>query len=1484
VKRSRLWRELEAGDTRPLRVLRVAILLGGIFFLGFAAVLFLDWQHQIVLALLTLCIATWINRSSKSHLVTLTLVLLSCYSTFRYGFWRFSSVLAYFRDPGTNWTGLTALFIWMLLLAECYAFLVLLLGYLQTLWPLRRMPVPLPNDPEEWPAIDLLIPTLNEPLSVVRFTALAAMNIDWPPDRLHVYILDDGKREDFRAFAEEAGIGYKSRDDNQHAKAGNINHALKDLTSPFVAVFDCDHVPTRSFLQLTMGWFLRDQKLAMLQTPQHSYSPDPFDRNLDQFRIIPNEDELFYGVVQDGNDFWNATSFCGSCAVLRRAALDEAGGVAVETVTEDAHTSLRMQMHGWNTAYINIPQAAGLANERLSGHVRQRVRWARGMVQILRIENPLFAHGLKPAQRLCYFNAMLHFLYALPRLIFLTAPMIYLVFGIKNLPGFWLAILAYAIPHLFLARLANSRIQGQHRHSFWNEIYETVLAPYILLPTLFAFINPRSGSFNVTPKGGVVDHDFFDARIARPFLLLGAFNIFGLLCAIARFFPLPTLAVPSWMSFVNWPASLYHGGNAGTIWVNVLWALFNLMILGVATAVAWESQQRRRSVRVAMEVPSDVILADGSMIQGITSDLSSGGVRTRMDYALKAEIGDAVKFVFPVLDGSATLPATIISVDGIEMRAQFGSLTLQEDEALTMILYSRADAWLDVDEGRETERPMRSIGRILRLSLRGFAQTAGISKSRKATAKSRLAASVVPIALFALATCFSSWIARAAETGTPAIKSSMKVAKPALQPMAAGQFANSFTLADAGVPDAINLRGVDASHSVYFSMPRNQLVKTATMKLRYHFSPGLLPGISHLNVSLNGTLLTTLVVTAAPNSTAGKSPLESQVNLPSDLLVHDNQLTFEFIGHYAQQCEDATNSTLWAHVDSSSSIEITGSVLPLANDLKVLPLPFYDNGVDLHPMVPIVFLTKPTPKAMQAAGIIASWFGVLNSYHPVRFTVSVGSIPTGNAIVIAADSSQLPSSLGVGAVSGSTVAMVTNPSDPYSNLLIVTGTSGDELLTAAMALTLHGDTWQGPQISIRNFTPPDPRKPDDAPRWMSTSWDSGEMIQTGDLQGDGSVPASIFFRVPPDLSFAGKQNLAFHLTYRYNGVPLGTGSSLQIYLNGAFISSTPLPHTDNASTVLETVVPIPVVNLRPFSNTLTFQFVFQAPKSEQCGTAVPTNLQGAILKDSHLDISDIPHSAVLPNLELFANAGYPFTRKADLADTAVVLPDDPSVEELELFLDLMGHFGAMTGYPGLQVTVTNAAGMTKDGTMDLLLLGTAQDQPALKLLGGSLPVRFEPGGMQIHDTQSLFNPAAWWRNRGSQHSQSGQLQTEGGLPDALIEAVQWPGRSSRTVVAVVLRDRAAMPSFLAAFLGASQSSDIAQSVSVLHGERFSSYRIGGGAYRVGQISLLTRVTTIFQEAPWLIAVVTVIFCFLMAALIQTMLRRHARLRLLGDDD
>jgi len=1498
---SPLFREFESGDGLFFKLLRFIVLIGGIALLGFTGILDLTWPQQIVLGILTVALVVWLDRSSNSYLVTLTLLLVSMFSTFRYGYWRFATTTRFFLDPGSVWTFLDAFFIALLLFAETYAFVTLFLGYLQTLWPLRRTPVPLPDDPAQWPAVDLLIPTYNEPLSVVKYTALAAMNIDWPSDKLNVYILDDGKRDEFRKFAEEADIGYMTRDNNDHAKAGNINRALARVDSPYVAIFDCDHVPTRSFMQVTLGWFLRDSKLGMLQTPHHFYSPDPFERNLNQFRMIPNERELFYGIVQDGNDFWNSTFFCGSCAILRRSALDEIGGIAEETVTEDAHTSLRMQMNGWNTAYINIPQAAGLATERLSGHVRQRIRWARGMVQVMRTDNPLFAHGLSFAQRLCYFNSMTHFLYALPRLIFLTAPLIYLIFGHVSIPGYWAAILAYAFPHLVLSNVTNSRIQGRHRHSFWNEIYETVLAPYIFIPTLLALINPKLGSFNVTAKGGVVNRSFFDHRIARPFLLMIAMNVFGILCAIPRFFQFPG-------SGAVWPlntlARMYDGGHAGTIVMNLAWACFNLIILGVATSVAWESRQRRHSVRVPMTIPADVQLANGSIVHGVTTDVSGGGLMIRMERDFIAAAGDSVKLTLPVLDGNATLPATLVGVDGNVLRAQFDPLTMQEEEALTMVLYSRADTWLGWGETREPDKPLTSLARIVKLAFTGFEQTVrAMAKQNKSTPEGKLATSIVPVILLAIlfsAAPISAQINQSLSSQLPRQVAATLAATGATTP-APGTFNSVLTLSDLGVADTIVLRGTDASNTVRFSLPQTEAVKSATLHLRYHFSPGLLPLLSQLKVSLNGTLLAALPVTTQPTAVDqpanGQSAiarnenselLESTLILPADKLVRENQLTFEFIGHYALKCEDPSNSTLWGHVDNNSTLEFSGSLSPLQDELKLLPAPFYDSAVDLRPVVPIVFLTQPSSKALQAAGILASWFGILADSRPVRFPVSVGTIPTGNAIVIGEGRASLPASLQMDSASGPAIAIRPNPSDPYSKVLVLTGDTADDVLTDALVFALQRDLIAGSFVRVPSIKMPAARHPDDAPRWLSTEKITriGDIQQASNFDTDGGAPVAVSLRLPPDLYLSrAQQNLGLHLTYRYNGIPISNESTLQVLLNGSFISSTPLPHSDNVSAHLERVVPVPISGLRPFSNSLLMRFAFLLANKGECRDLAPNNLAGAILKDSYLDIRGIPHWTALPNLEIFANAGYPFTRLADLADTAVVLPDTPAAEEIELYLTLMGHFGAQTGYPVLNVTVTNADGMKSDRGKDYLVLGTVDDQSALGTLNPSLPVGVDGSGLHIQDTQGFFAQLehAWWKVRSSDRVQSGQLETAGGIPDALIEGIEWPRDSSRSVVVIALRDKSVIPEFLSVFLKASQASDISQSVSVLHGSRFSSYRIGNDVYHVGSLSWWIWLSILFQDYQWLMVVSTLIACFLMAIVIRSMLRRKARVRLQGND-
>lgn len=648
---------------------------------------------QLIFVLLLWCIALTVRRI-PGRFPSLMLVVLSLTVSCRYIWWRYTSTLNW-NDP------LSLMFGLILLFAETYAWVVLVMGYFQVIWPLHRQPVPLPESIESWPSVDIFVPTYNEELTVVEGTIYAALGIDWPKDRLTIWLLDDGGRDEFRRFAEKVGVRYIARTRHEHAKAGNINNALTYAKGEFVAIFDCDHVPTRSFLQLTMGWFFKDKKLAMMQTPHHFFSPDPFERNLGRFRKTPNEGTLFYGLVQDGNDMWDATFFCGSCAVIRRSALDEIGGIAVETVTEDAHTSLRLHRKGYTSAYMRIPQAAGLATESLSAHIGQRIRWARGMTQIFRMDNPLLGKGLKLSQRLCYANAMLHFLSGIPRLIFLTAPLAFLLFHAYIIFAPALMIALFVLPHMIHASLTNSRIQGKYRHSFWSEIYETVLAWYIAPPTVVALINPHKGKFNVTAKGGLVEHEYVDWVITRPYLLLVLLNILG-------------------VAFGIWRIACGPDNEVMTVLVGLAWVFYNLIVLGGAVAVSVESKQVRRTHRVEIALPAVVARDDGHLFPCTVRDYSGGGLGIHMQGPAAFLDGQRVNLLLNRGDQEFFFPARVIRINGQDLGLQLSDLTTQQHIDFIQCTFARADTWALWQDSFPEDKPMESLVDILTLGFRGY--------------------------------------------------------------------------------------------------------------------------------------------------------------------------------------------------------------------------------------------------------------------------------------------------------------------------------------------------------------------------------------------------------------------------------------------------------------------------------------------------------------------------------------------------------------------------------------------------------------------------------------------------------------------------------------------------------------------------------------------------------------------------------------------
>src|SRR5262249_27081427 len=162
---------------------------------------------------------------------------------------------------------------------------------------------------------------------------------------------------------ESKGVGYLTRPDNAHAKAGNINHALTKTNAEFIAIFDADFIPQRNFLTRTIGFF-SDPKIGIVQVPHAFYNHDPMQTNLAMRKTLADDQRFFFEAIMPSRDGWDAAFCCGSNSVTRRSALRAIGGqLSTQSITEDMLLSLMLMRKGFVTRYLSERLAFGLAPE-----------------------------------------------------------------------------------------------------------------------------------------------------------------------------------------------------------------------------------------------------------------------------------------------------------------------------------------------------------------------------------------------------------------------------------------------------------------------------------------------------------------------------------------------------------------------------------------------------------------------------------------------------------------------------------------------------------------------------------------------------------------------------------------------------------------------------------------------------------------------------------------------------------------------------------------------------------------------------------------------------------------------------------------------------------------------------------------------------------------------------------------------------------------
>ena len=587
---------------------------------------------SIVIAALAVAVLPWVNRSNpwvRASALGLCVIL-----SWRYMLWRIFNTIPPIDEPlnfavGVFFTAVEALSMVGTTLTELF------LSRVRDRTKEADRNVAWLTGLERLPKVDVLICTYNEDEDILEPTILGALAINYRNFR--VWVCDDGKRQWLKEFCEQHGVHYLIRADGSHAKAGNINAALKVLGSldekpDFVAILDADFVPMSDFLTRALA-LTREPDVGIVQTPQNFFNPDPVQSNLALSRVWPDEQRFFFDTVMASKDAWGVAFCCGTSSVIRFDALQSIGGFPTDSVTEDYLLTLRLREKGFRTVYLNEVLSLGLAPEGLKEYYGQRSRWCLGAVQICcGRSSPLnFRNKLPLIDRISLVDTFLFWSAShTMRLLAFVVPALFLLFGVQAVSANVKDAVSYVAPFIVvqlgvLLWLTEGRILP-----IMSDLYGTLCAPEVVKAVAAGLLRPKGQKFKVTAKGGDRSRRVVQWPVLRIFLFYMLLNVLG----IANTFIFQRSV-----------------GLTDTSMMALFWSWYNIIILVLACYVCIEQPQRRYRHRFPI---SDSILlqAEDGVHRFAIRDISVSGIR---------------------LVGKTSLPigaAVVVAIGAFVMRAQ----------------------------------------------------------------------------------------------------------------------------------------------------------------------------------------------------------------------------------------------------------------------------------------------------------------------------------------------------------------------------------------------------------------------------------------------------------------------------------------------------------------------------------------------------------------------------------------------------------------------------------------------------------------------------------------------------------------------------------------------------------------------------------------------------------------------------------------------
>ena len=378
---------------------------------------------------------------------------------------------------------------------------------------------------------------------------------------------------------------------------------------------------------------------CLLQTPQSFYDPDVFQHALYSENRAPNEQDFFYRTIEPAKTSTNSVIYGGSNTVLSRKALEDVGGFYTGSITEDFATGLLIESKGYVSLALPEPLASGQTPHTFKEHIRQRTRWARGVIVTGKKLKLWRRKDLTLPQKLSYWSSVVYWYSPLKNWIYMLSPLLYALFAVPVFRCTWLELLVFWLPMFVLQDLA-LRLNSKNAISAkWSGIYETSVMPHLLIPTIKESLGISSSTFKVTDKSRTGAKRQRDVRSMIPFIVLSLMSVGGIVRIIFVFSAAQTIG----------------------LLILLFWIIRNLYYLIMAIFLIDGRDSDGEPVKV-IDAELVEIKAGGRAYEGVTTLMTEHSMSVFLDEGQDLTVGTAAEVTVTSGDMSVTLSGVVVGV------------------------------------------------------------------------------------------------------------------------------------------------------------------------------------------------------------------------------------------------------------------------------------------------------------------------------------------------------------------------------------------------------------------------------------------------------------------------------------------------------------------------------------------------------------------------------------------------------------------------------------------------------------------------------------------------------------------------------------------------------------------------------------------------------------------------------------------------------